>query len=134
MKGFFANIEKATLENDNFRKVLYTAKHCQLVLMSLKPGEDIGKEVHEENDQFFRFEAGEGKAVIDGNEYTLEDGVSVIVPSGAEHNIINTSSTEDLKMYTIYSPPHHKDGIVRPTKEEAEANEADFDGMTTEQV
>ena len=132
MKGFSINIEDATLENENFRKVLYTSKHSQLVLMTLKPGEDIGMEVHEENDQFFRFEAGQGKCIIDGNEYELSDGVAVIVPAGAEHNIINTSNTEELKLYTIYSPAHHKDGIVRATKEESEANEADFDGVTTE--
>ena len=132
MKGFCTDIEKATLENDNFRKVLYTSKHSQLVLMSLKPEEDIGMEVHKDNDQFFRFEKGKGKCVIDGNEYELSDGVAVVVPAGAQHNIINTSKTEDLKLYTIYSPAHHKDGIVRATKEEAEANEAEFDGVTTE--
>ncbi len=132
MKGFCTDIEKATLENGNFRKVLYTSKHSQLVLMSLKPGEDIGMEVHEENDQFFRFERGQGTCVIDGNDYELGDGVAVVVPAGAQHNIINTSKTEDLKLYTIYSPAHHKDGIVRATKEEAEAKEAEFDGVTTE--
>lgn len=132
MKGFCINIEEATLENDNFRKVLYTSKHSQLVLMSLKPEEDIGMEVHEENDQFFRFETGQGKCIIDGNEYEVRDGVAVVVPAGAQHNVINTSETEDLKLYTIYSPAHHKDGIVRSTKEEAEANEAEFDGETTE--
>lgn len=132
MKGFFANIEKDTLENDNFRKVLYTGQHCQLVLMSLLPGEDIGMEVHKDNDQFFRFENGEGKCIIDGNEYEVGDGISIIVPAGAEHNVINTSETETLKMYTIYSPAHHKDGIVRATKQEAMDNEADFDGQTTE--
>ena len=132
MKGFFTDIEAATLENGNFRKVLYTSTHSQLVLMSLKPEEDIGMEVHEENDQFFRFEKGQGKCVIDGNEYELSDGVAVVVPAGAQHNIINTSKTEDLKLYTIYSPAHHKDGIVRSSKEEAEANEAEFDGVTTE--
>ena len=132
MKGYITNIEKDSLENENFRKVLYTDERLQLVVMSLKPGEDIGKEVHEENDQFFRFESGKGKVVIDENEYEVGDGVSIIVPSGAEHNVINTSASEDLKMYTIYSPPHHKDGIVRATKEEAEANEADYDGKTTE--
>lgn len=132
MKGFCDNIEKATLENDNFRKVLYTANHSQLVLMSLKPDEDIGMEVHEENDQFFRFEKGEGKCIIDGNEYKVEDGSAIVVPAGAEHNVINTSKSEDLKLYTIYSPAHHKDGIIRATKAEAEANEADFDGKTTE--
>lgn len=132
MRGFHTNIEEATLENGNYRKVLYTSKYSQLVLMSLKPGEEIGMEVHEENDQFFRFEAGQGKCIIDGNEYELSDGVAVVVPAGAQHNIINTSYTEELKLYTIYSPAHHKDGIVRATKEEAEANEADFDGVTTE--
>ncbi|HBP01380.1 MAG: hypothetical protein UY41_C0011G0033 [Candidatus Moranbacteria bacterium GW2011_GWE1_49_15] len=132
MKGFRSNIEKDTLENGNFRKVLYTGKNSQLVLMSLAPGEDIGMEVHPENDQFFRFESGQGKCVIDGNEYELSDGVAVVVPAGAEHNIINVSDSEPLKMYTIYSPAHHKDGIVRATKKEAEENEADFDGVTTE--
>jgi mannose-6-phosphate isomerase-like protein (cupin superfamily) len=132
MKGFSTNIEEATLENTNFRKVLYTSKHSQLVLMSLKPGEDIGMEVHEENDQFFRFEKGQGKCIIDGNEYDVGDGVAVVVPTGAKHNIINTSKTDYLKLYTIYSPPHHKNGIMRATKEEAEANEAEFDGVTTE--
>ncbi|MFA5962071.1 MAG: cupin domain-containing protein [Parcubacteria group bacterium] len=132
MQGFNANIEKDTLENTDFRRVLYTGKHSQLVLMSLKPKEEIGMEVHEENDQFFRFEKGEGKCIIDDNEYALRDGVAIIVPAGAQHNIINTSETEELKMYTIYSPAHHKDGIVRATKEEAESNEAEFDGQTTE--
>lgn len=132
MKGYSVNIEKATEDNKNFRQVLYTAKHSQLVLMSLKPGEEIGMEVHPDNDQFFRFEEGEGKCVIDGNEYEVRDGTAIIVPAGAQHNVINVSSTEELKLYTIYSPAHHKDGIVRATKEEAEANEAEFDGQTTE--
>jgi len=132
MKGFCANIEKDTLENGNFRKVLYTGKNSQLVLMSLKPKEEIGMEIHNENDQFFRFEKGEGKCIIDGNEYDLKDGVAIVVPAGAEHNIINVSETEDLKLYTIYSPAHHKDGIVRASKEEAEANDEEFDGQTTE--
>ena len=116
MKGFNANIEKETLENKNFRKVLYTAKHSQLVLMSLKPNEEIGMETHPDNDQFFRFEKGQGKCIIDGNEYVLGDGSVMIVPAGAQHNIINTSSADDLKLYTIYSPAHHKDGIIRATK------------------
>lgn len=132
MKGFHANIEVDTVENTNFRKVLYTGKHSQLVLMSLVPGEDIGSEVHNENDQFFRFEAGQGKVVIDDNEYEVSDGSAIVVPAGAEHNVINTSDTEALKLYTIYSPSHHKDGIVRATKVEAEENEEDFDGTTTE--
>jgi len=132
MKGFNANIEKETLENNNFRKVLYTGKHNQLVLMSLKPNEEIGMEVHTDNDQFFRFEKGQGKCIIDGNEYNVGNGSAIIVPAGAQHNIINTSSDEDLKLYTIYSPAHHKDGVVRATKEEAEANGPEFDGNTTE--
>ncbi|MDD4995403.1 MAG: cupin domain-containing protein [Patescibacteria group bacterium] len=132
MKGFNANIEKETLENANFRKVLYTGKHSQLVLMSLKPLEEIGMETHTDNDQFFRFEAGQGKCVIDGNEYELSNGSVIIVPAGAEHNIINTSDAEDLKLYTIYSPAHHKDGVVRATKEEAAADSPEFDGVTTE--
>jgi mannose-6-phosphate isomerase-like protein (cupin superfamily) len=132
MQGFNANIEKETLENGNFRKVLYTGKHSQLVLMSLAPNTEIGMEVHPDNDQFFRFEQGEGKVIIDGNEYSVADGSAIVVPAGAEHNVINVSATEDLKLYTIYSPAHHKDGIVRATKEEAEAKEADFDGVTSE--
>jgi mannose-6-phosphate isomerase-like protein (cupin superfamily) len=132
MKGFVKNIEKEALENGNFRKVLYTSKHSQLVLMSLRPNEEIGMEVHNDNDQFFRFEKGQGKCIIDGNEYELKDGVAVVVPAGAQHNIINTSATDELKLYTIYSPAHHKDGIVRATKAEAAANEAEFDGTTTE--
>ncbi len=131
MKGYYGNIEELTLANDNFRQVLYTAKYCQLVLMALPVGGEIGAEVHEENDQFFRFEAGQGKVLIDGNEYLVSDGSAIIVPAGAEHNVINTGDTP-LKLYTIYSPAHHKDGIVRATREEAEANEADFDGVTTE--
>ena len=134
MKGFNLNIETATLENNNFRKVAYTAKHSQLVLMSLKPKEEIGMEVHKDNDQFFRFEQGQGKCIIDGNEYQVTDGSAIIVPAGAEHNIINTSETQELKLYTIYSPAHHKDGVVRATKQQAEAKENDeeFDGATTE--
>ncbi|HLF51923.1 cupin domain-containing protein [Flavobacterium sp.] len=132
MKGFKSNIEKDTLENNNFRKVLYTAKHLQLVLMSLNVGEEIGEETHPDNDQFFRFESGTGKCVIDGNEYQVTDGDVIIIPAGAKHNIINTDRTLALKMYTIYAPPHHRDGIVRATKEEAENNSEEFDGKTTE--
>lgn len=132
MKGFTTDIEEMTIQNSNFRKVLYTGKHSQLVLMSLKPGEDIGLETHHENDQFFRFEKGEGKCIVDGNEYLVTDGSALVVPAGAEHNIINISEVEDLKMYTIYSPAHHKDGIVRATKQIAEENEAEFDGVTSE--
>lgn len=132
MKGFTTNIETDTRINANFRKVLYTGKHTQLVLMSLLPNEEIGMEVHPDNDQFFRFEMGEGKCIIDGNEYSVKDGDVLIVPAGAQHNIINVSGSQELKLYTLYSPPHHKDGIVRATKAEAEANGPEFDGVTTE--
>lgn len=132
MKGYKANIEKETLKNKNFRKVLYTSAYSQLVLMSLKPKEEIGAETHPENDQFVRFEGGRGRVEIDDNKYTVKDGDAVVIPAGARHNVINTSATEELKIYTIYSPPHHKDQIVRKTKEEAEANEEEFDGKMTE--
>lgn len=131
-KGYKDNIEKLTIENNNFRKVLYTAKHCQLVLMSLKPGEEIGSEVHNEGDQFFRFEKGEGKAIINETEYNVSDGDTVIVPAGSTHNIINTSTNENLKLYTIYTPAHHKDGVVHLNRQEALSNEQKFDGTTTE--
>src|SRR3989339_1401553 len=132
MNGFHSNIEQDTIANSDFRHVLYTGRHCQLVLMSLAPSEEIGMEVHTDNDQFFRFEKGEGKCLIDGNEYVVKDGSAIIVPAGAEHNVINTSATTALKLYTIYSPAHHKDGIVRATKQEAMDNEADFNGKATE--
>lgn len=132
MKGYKANIEKETLKNKNFRKVLYTGAYSQLVLMSLKPKQEIGSEVHEENDQFLRFEGGSGRVMIDDTKYTVKDGDAVVIPAGARHNVINTSATDELKLYTIYSPPHHKDGIVRKTKEEAEANDEEFDGKMTE--
>lgn len=132
MKGFNSNIEKDTLENGSFRKVLYTGGHSQLVVMSLRPGEEIGMEVHPDNDQFLRFEKGTGKVIIDGNEYSIADGFAVIVPAGAEHNVINISETEELKLYTVYSPAHHKDGTIHETKEDAMASEEEFDGKTTE--
>lgn len=132
MKGFKTNIEKDTLDNNNFRKVLYSGNYLQLVLMSLKAGEEIGEEVHEDTDQFFRFEGGSGKCIIDGNEYEVQDGDVIVVPAGARHNVMNVDSSTELKMYTIYAPPHHQDGIMRATKEEAENNEAEFDGKTTE--
>ena len=131
-KGFCSNIEKDTLGNEKFRKVLYTGKHSQLVLMTLKPNEEIGMEVHEDNDQFFRFEKGQGKVIIDGTEYAVSDGFAVVVPAGSQHNVINVSATDNLNLYTIYSPAHHKDGIVRATKEEAEKDSPEFDGTTTE--
>lgn len=132
MKGYEGNIEQLTRENNNFRKVLYTGKHSQLVLMSLKPGEEIGEEIHGDGDQFFRFESGEGRVVIDDNKYEVSDGSAIVVPAGAKHNVINTSKTESLKLYTIYSPPHHKDGIVRVTREDAVKDGPEFDGTTTE--
>ncbi len=129
-KGFKENIERLTEENSNFRKVLYTGSNSQLVLMSLLPNEEIGMEIHDGNDQFFRFEKGSGKVIIDATEYEVKDGDAVVVPMGARHNVI--AGDEGLKLYTIYSPAHHKDGIVRETKDEAEHNEEEFDGKTTE--
>ncbi|MBU0612362.1 cupin domain-containing protein [Patescibacteria group bacterium] len=132
MKGYKTNIEKDSLENENFRRVLYTAKYSQLVIMSLLPKEEIGFEVHSDRDQFFRFENGTGKVFIDDTEYEVKDGDVVIVPAGARHNVVNISDTEKLKLYTIYSPAEHMDGVVRATKQEAEAQEEHFDGKTTE--
>jgi mannose-6-phosphate isomerase-like protein (cupin superfamily) len=131
-KGYSADIEKLTLENTNFRKVLYTAKHSQLVIMSLLPNQEIGMETHPDNDQFLRFEAGDGKVIIDETEHTVHDGSVVIVPAGSKHNVINTSSENHLKLYTLYAPPHHQDGMVRQTKEEAVKDDPEFDGKTTE--
>jgi mannose-6-phosphate isomerase-like protein (cupin superfamily) len=130
-RGFHTNIEKDTVDNTNFRKVLYTGEHLQLVLMSLKPEEEIGMETHPDIDQFFRFDAGTGKAIINGNEYEITDGDCIIIPAGSEHNIINTGE-EELKMYTIYTPPHHKEGTLFATKDEAEGSDEKFDGKTTE--
>lgn len=132
MKGYKINIETATTGNTNFRSVLYTAKHSQLVLMCLLPDDDIAMEVHEDTDQFFRFEEGNGKCIIDGNEYAVTAGDAVIIPAGAKHNIINVSHVEKLKMYTIYSPAHHKAGLVRKTKAEAQKDAPEYDGKTTE--
>ncbi len=130
-KGYKEQIEEKTIANENFRHVLYTGAHMQLVLMSLLPGEEIGAEVHTDNDQFFRFEKGVGTVVINETSYAVEDGDVVIVPAGAQHNVINTGS-DALKLYTIYAPAHHKDGIIRATKHDAETQEAEFDGVTTE--
>ncbi|MES2267518.1 MAG: cupin domain-containing protein [Bacteroidota bacterium] len=132
MKGFSAHIEGVVLENSNFRKVLYTSNHLQVVLMSLQPGEDIGEEIHNANDQFFRFESGSGRCIINGNVYEVNNGDAIVVPAGAKHNVINTDARNELKMYTIYAPPHHKDGIIRSTKKEAEENPEKFEGTTTE--
>jgi mannose-6-phosphate isomerase-like protein (cupin superfamily) len=131
MKGYFANIEDETKGNKAFRKVLYTAKHSQLVVMSLKPGEEIGAEVHEDGDQFFRVEAGSGEVIIDDNTYEIGPEDAIIVPAGANHNVIN-SGFIDLKLYTVYSPAEHRDGVVHATKADATADEEHFDGTTTE--
>ncbi|MEK7123329.1 MAG: cupin domain-containing protein [Patescibacteria group bacterium] len=131
MKGYITNIEKAAEENDNFREVLYTAKNSQLVVMSLKPGEEIGEEVHG-LDQFIRVEEGAGKVVLNGVESAIESGFAVVIPAGVKHNIINSSPDREMKLYTIYSPPEHKDGTTHITKADAEKSEEHFDGKTTE--
>ena len=132
MKGYEINIEKSTKENTDFRRVLYTAKHMQLVLMSLKPGEEIGAEIHQNVDQFFRFESGSGICIINDNEYKVADGDVIIVPAGAKHNVTNTDKQKDLKLYTIYAGPNHQDGVVRATKKDADEQDEKFDGVTTE--
>ena len=126
MTGFIANIEEKTLKNEYFREVLYTGQHSQLVVMSLNPNEEIGMEVHEIVDQFLRIESGEGKAILNGEEYVISDGFAIVVPAGTKHNIINTSSTKKLKLYTVYSPAHHKDKTIHKTKQEAEADKEDY--------
>ncbi len=123
MNGYHADIEKITSRNEYFREVLFTGPHSQLVVMAIKPGDEIGTEIHNGNDQFFRIEAGKGKAVLAGKEFPLEDGMVVVVPAGVQHNIINTSANEMLKLYTIYSPPQHPDGTIHKTKAEADAHE-----------
>jgi mannose-6-phosphate isomerase-like protein (cupin superfamily) len=132
MNGYSTAIEKETLKNSDFRRVLYTGRYSQLVLMNLKPMEEIGMETHNDRDQFFRFEAGEGKVVIDGVEHKVKDGDAVIVPAGAKHNVLNTSKKLELKLYTIYSPPEHQDKVVRHTKADAEASSEEYDGKPTE--
>ena len=132
MKGFIINLEKETMNNTDFRRVLYTGRFSQLVFMSLKAGEEIGEETHDNVDQFFRFEGGEGKVIIDNVEHKVADGIGVIVPAGAKHNVLNTSQTQELKLYTIYSPPEHQDKVVRHTKQDALSSEEHFDGKTTE--
>lgn len=132
MKGLSINIEQDTLANSDFRRVLYTGRHSQLVLMSLQPKEEIGLETHPENDQFLRFEGGSGVVIVNDNRYEVVDGDAVIVPAGASHNVINLSESEALKIYTIYSPPHHKDGTVHKTKKDGETDDQEFDGTTTE--
>jgi mannose-6-phosphate isomerase-like protein (cupin superfamily) len=125
MKGYIADIEKKTLQNDNFREVLFTGQHSQLVVMSLNPLEEIGMEVHEIVDQFIRVEQGEGKAILNGEETIISDGFAIVVPAGTQHNIINTSSTEKMKLYTVYSPAHHKDQTIHITKQDAEKDTED---------
>lgn len=134
MQGFVSNIEKDTVDNENFRKVLYTGKNTQLVLMNLKPKENIGQEIHEDTDQFFRVETGKGQAIINGETQNISDGFSVLIPAGTKHDIINVSHTEPLKLYTLYSPPHHRDGVIHETKAQAETDNEHFDGKTTETV
>lgn len=131
MNGYVINIEKEAVNNNNFRKVLYTAPHCQLVVMSLKPLEDIGEEVHD-LDQFLRVEEGEGKTVLNDVEHTISSGFAIVVPAGTKHNIINTSSDKEMKLYTVYAPANHRDGVVHVTKEEAEHDEEHFDGVLSE--
>lgn len=125
MTGYVGNIEEFTLANTNFRHVIFTGQHSQLVLMNLNPNEDIGMEVHPDVDQFFRVERGEGKVIMNGEESSIKDGSAIVVPAGTQHNIINTSSDSPLKLYTIYTPPQHRDGVVHKTKAEAEADETD---------
>ena len=131
MKGFVANIENLTGDNSNFRRVMYTGKNLQLVLMTLKPAEEIGEEVHAATDQFFRVEKGRAEVRINGEPTKIKDGDAVLVPAGARHNIINTGS-EPLRLYTLYAPPQHRDGTVQPTKVEAERAKEHFDGKTSE--
>ena len=133
MNGYHDNIETLTADNNDFRRVLYTGKHLQLVLMTLRPGEEIGSEVHDDRDQFFRFEGGSGKVDIDDNSYDVEDGSGVIVPSGARHNVRNTGDAP-LKLYTLYGPPEHKDKVVQATKTDADKRHHDeeWDGKTSE--
>ena len=131
MKGYVTHIEEATLKNPLYRQVLFTAKNSQLVLMSLKPGEEIGEEVHE-LDQFLRFEAGDGTVILDGQDHAVRDGFAVVIPAGTRHNVINTSESADLKLYSLYSPPEHKVGTVHRTKQEADADaDHHFDGRTS---
>lgn len=125
MTGFVENIEQKTQANTYFRQVIFTSQHVQLVLMCLKPGEEIGMEVHEITDQFLRIESGEGKVIMNGEETAIVDGFAIVVPAGAKHNVINTSSEKELKLYTVYAPPHHKDGTIHKTKEEAETDTGD---------
>ncbi len=128
-KGFVDNIEALTAANNDFRRVLYTTKNCQLVVMALKPGEDIGKEVHD-LDQFLRVESGTGEALLDGERNAIQDGSAIVVPAGTEHNIINTGNTP-MKLYTLYAPPEHRDGVVHKTRADAENAHEHFDGTTT---
>lgn len=131
MKGYITDIENDTLENTDFRRVLYTGNNSQLVLMSLRPNEEIGEEIHS-LDQFIRVESGDGFAVLDGVKHPISDGTAIVIPAGAKHNIVNDSATGELKLYTVYSPPEHRDGTIHKTKADAIAREEHFDGKTTE--
>jgi mannose-6-phosphate isomerase-like protein (cupin superfamily) len=131
MKGYVANIENATVKNKDFRRVLYTGKNSQLVLMSLRPKDEIGEETHT-LDQFIRVEAGDGIAILDGVKHQISDGTAVVIPAGTKHNVVNDSDTEELKLYTLYSPPEHRDGTIHKTKADALSHEEHFDGKTTE--
>ncbi|MFH1769854.1 MAG: cupin domain-containing protein [Parcubacteria group bacterium] len=130
MNGYITNIERATKENEDYRRVLYTSKNSQLVVMSIKPGDEIGEEIHD-LDQFIRIEEGKGKVILDGKETEVADDDAVVIPSGTNHNVINTGG-KDLKLYSIYSPPEHRDGVIHKTKAEGEADDEHFDGKTTE--
>jgi mannose-6-phosphate isomerase-like protein (cupin superfamily) len=131
MKGYITDIENATLENTDFRRVLYTGKNSQLVLMSLRPNEEIGEEIHT-LDQFIRVESGDGFAILDGVKHPITDGTAIVIPAGTKHNVVNDSASGELKLYTVYSPPEHRDGTIHKTKADALAHEEHFDGKTTE--
>ena len=131
MKGYVDDIQKATLQNGDFRRVLYTGSNLQLVVMTLQPGDEIGEEVHDDRDQFFRIEEGKGAVVIDGRRHEVADDFGIIVPAGARHNVINSGSAP-LRLYTIYGPPEHRDGVVHKTRSAADADHEHFDGTTTE--
>ncbi len=131
MKGYVTNIEQDSLENEDFRRVLYTAKNTQLVLMNIRANEDIGEEIHS-LDQFIRVEAGHGVVLLDGVEHEVSDGFAVVIPAGTRHNVVNDSDSEELKLYTLYSPPEHRDGTIHRTKSDALSHEEHFDGKTTE--
>lgn len=132
MRGHIVDLEQETKTNNDFRRVIYTAEHSQLVLMSLQPGEEIGLETHSDNDQFIRLDAGEGRVMLDDAEYPIKEGYGIVIPAGAKHNLVNTGQGI-MKLYTLYSPPHHEDGVLHSDKSHAEADSEEFDGKTSEQ-